>query len=93
VPYNTICPDNIFTVNLWFKKDSIGTKNYETLFGGPSGFEMDTRSGSATTLSLYMASTRSGKRNLVTELTFGTWYMITMVRDGIKERYYVNGIY
>ena len=93
VPYNAICPDNIFTINLWFKKDSIGTKNYETLFGGPSGFEMDTRSGSATTLSLYMASTRSGKRNLVTELIFGTWYMITMVRDGTKERYYVNGIY
>lgn len=93
VPYNTVCPDNIFTVNLWFKKDSIGTKNYETLFGGPSGFEMDTRSSSATTLMLNMVSTRGGKRNLVTELTFGIWYMVTMVRDGTKERYYINGIF
>lgn len=93
VPYNTICPENIFTLNLWFKKDALGSKNYETLFGGPSGFEMDTRSGSATALSLYMASTRSGKRNLVTGLSLGNWYMITMTRDGIKEKYYVNGIF
>lgn len=54
---------------------------------------MDTRAGSATTLSLYMASTRSTKRNLVTELSLGNWHMITMTRDGTKEKYYVNGIY
>ena len=80
-------------VFLWFKKDDLGPKSYETLFGGPSGFEMDSRQNNQSTLSLYMASTRSGKRNLVTELTFNTWYMVTMVRDGIKERYYINGIF
>lgn len=93
VPYNTVCPENIFTINLWFKKDAIGTKNYETLFGGPSGFEMDTRAGSATSLSLYMASTRSGNRNSVTSLSLGNWYMVTMTRDGTKEKYYINGIF
>lgn len=93
VPYNAICPENIFTFNLWFKKDALGSKNYETLFGGPSGFEMDTRAGAATSLSLYMASTRSGNRNAVTSLSLGNWYMITMTRDGTKEKYYVNGIY
>lgn len=93
VPYNSICPENIFTINLWFKKDSLGSKNYETLFGGPGGFEMDTRAGAASTLSLYMASTRSGKRNLITPLEFGKWFMITMTRNGAKERYYVNGIF
>lgn len=60
VPYNAACPTNIFTLNLWWKKDALGSKGYETLFGGPSGFEMDTRAGSATTLCLYMASTRGG---------------------------------
>lgn len=89
VPYNTICPENIFTINLWFKKDALGSKNYETLFGGPSGFEMDTRSGSSTALSLYMASTRGG--NAATGLQLNTWYMVTMVRDGTNERYYING--
>lgn len=89
VPYNAVCQDNIFTINLWFKKDALGSKNYETLFGGPSGFEMDTRSGSSTALSLYMASTRGG--NVATGLQLNTWYMVTMVRDGINERYYING--
>ena len=89
VPYNATCPDNIFTVNLWFYKYSLGTKSYETLFGGPSGFEMDTRAGAATTLSLYMASTRGG--NAFSPFALNTWYMVTMVRDGTHEMYYVNG--
>ena len=89
VPYNEVCPENIFTINLWFKKDALGSKNYETLFGGPSGFEMDTRAGTSTALSLYMASTRGG--NAATGLQLNTWYMVTMVRDGINERYYING--
>lgn len=88
IPYNEINPDRIFTVNLWFKKDTLGTKNYETLFGGPSGFEMDTRSGSSTTLSLYMASARGG--NVFSPFNFNQWYMITMVRDGTNEMYYIN---
>ena len=40
-----------------------------------------------------MASTRSGARNSITPLSLGQWYMISMVRDGTKERYYVNGIF
>lgn len=89
IPFNTMCPTNIFTMNIWFKKDSLGSKNYETLVGGPSGFEMDTRAGTATTMSLYMASTRGG--SLYSPLEFGVWNMITMVRDGTNELYYVNG--
>lgn len=88
-PYNQINPSGIFTVNLWFYKSELGSKNYETLFGGPSGFEMDTRSNSSTTLSLYMASIRGG--NAFSPFVLNTWYMITMVRDGINELYYVNG--
>lgn len=80
---------DVFTINLWFKKDSLGSKAYETLFGGPSGFEMDTRSGSSQTLSLYMASTRGG--NVYSSFNFGEWYMVTLVNDGTNELYYVNG--
>ena len=50
---------------------------------------MDTRAGSATTLSLYMASTRGG--TIFSPLEFNKWNMITMVRDGTNELYYVNG--
>jgi len=76
-------------MNLWFYKDALGSENYETLFGGPSGFEMDTRSGGSTTLSLYMASTRGG--NIFSPFSLNTWYMVTMVRDGVNEKYYING--
>ena len=81
---------DVFTINFWFKKDSLGSKNYETLLGGPSGFEMDTRSGSSQTLSLYMASIRGG--NVYSPFNFGEWYMVTMVNNGINELYYINGI-
>lgn len=90
VPYNAINPSAIFTLNLWFKKNALGSKNYETLFGGPSGFEMDTRANNASTLSLYMASVRGG--NVFSPFNFGEWYMITMTRDGVNEKYYVNGV-
>lgn len=77
-----------FTMNIWFKKDALGSKSYETLFGGPSGFEMDTRAGAATVLTLYMASTRGG--TLYSGFQFGKWYMVTLVNDGTNELYYIN---
>ena len=89
IPYNLACPDNIFTCNFWFKKEALGSKSYETLFGGPSGFEMDTRAGSTTTLSLYMASTRGG--DVFSPFDLNKWYMVTMVRNGTNELYYING--
>lgn len=89
IPFDaSVWPDN-FTMSIWFRKDELGSKSYETLFGGPSGFEMDTRSGAATTLSLYMASVRGG--NVYTGFEFGKWYMVTLVNDGVNELYYING--
>lgn len=47
-PFNDFCTNgDVFTMNIWWKKTELGSKNYETLIGGPSGFEMDTRAGSA----------------------------------------------
>lgn len=89
VPYNAAVFQTNFTINLWFKKTELGSKGYETLFGGPSGFEMDTRSGNSTTLSLYMFGIRGG--NAFSSFSFGEWYMVTMVNDGTNELYYING--
>ena len=89
VPYNATVFQTNFTINLWFKKTELGSKNYETLFGGPDGFEMDTRANSSTTLSLYMTSTRG--RNVFSPFNFNEWYMVTMVNDGTNELYYING--
>ena len=89
VPYNAAVFQTNFTINLWFKKTELGSKGYETLFGGPSGFEMDTRNGNSTTLSLYMLGIRGG--NAFSSFSFGEWYMVTMVNDGTNELYYING--
>lgn len=91
VPFNSVISDATipFTINLWFKKSELGTDNYESLFGGPSGFEMDTRSGNATSLSLFMTSTRGGA--VYSPFNLNEWYMVTMASDRTNEYYYVNG--
>lgn len=93
VPLNTFFPNaGSFTINLWFKKHEIGSKNYETVFGGISGFEMDTRNGGNTTLSYYVTGNNRGF-TIQSPLNFDTWYMLTMVCDGTNELYYLNGEY
>ena len=89
IPWSTFYKQgDIFTLNVWWKKSELGSKKYETLFGG-SGIEMDTRAGGASTLSLYMASTRGS--TLYSPLNFNEWYMNTLVNDGTNELYYING--
>ena len=89
-PFNDFCTNgDIFTMNIWWKKTALGSKAYETLIGGSSGFEMDTRSGAAQALSLYMATTRGG--NVYSPFNMNEWYMVTLVNDGTNELYYVNG--
>lgn len=93
VPLNTFFPNaGSFTVNLWFKKSELGSKNYETVFGGISGFEIDTRNGGATTLSYYVTGNGRGL-TVQSSLNFNEWYMATMVFDGTNELYYLNGEY
>lgn len=93
VPLNTFFPNaGSFTINLWFKKSELGSKGYETVFGGISGFEMDTRNNSSTTLSYYVTGNGRGL-TVQSPLNFDTWYMLTMVCDGTKELYYLNGEY
>lgn len=93
VPLNTFFPNaGSFTINLWFKKSELGSKGYETVFGGISGFEMDTRGGASTTLSYYVTGNGRGL-TVQSPLNFDTWYMLTMVCDGTNELYYLNGEY
>jgi len=41
---------------------------------------MDTRAGAASTLSLYMTSTRGG--TIFSPFEFNKWYMVTLVNNG-----------
>ena len=90
--YNVFNNSDI-TINIWWMKTQIGTKNYQTLFGGPSGFEMDTRAAGSSDLVLYMTGNGRGGNVLGQVFNFNTWYMFTMVRNSSNEIYYVNGEY
>lgn len=93
VPLNTFFPNaGSFTINLWFKKPELGSKGYETVFGGISGFEMDTRNSTSATLSYYVTGNNRGL-TVQSPLSLNTWYMLTMVSDGTNELYYLNGEY
>ena len=47
IPFNNLIHDD-FTFTCWFYKTSIGSKSYQTLLGGPSGFELEARNSSGT---------------------------------------------
>lgn len=89
IPFDANLWQTNFSMSIWFKKFDIGSKNYETLIGGKSGFEMDTRAGASTTLALYMTSTRGG--TVWSPFEMNKWYMVTLVNDGTNEFYYING--
>ena len=44
----TMITDKNYTIACWTYKTVIGTKNYQTIYGGPSGFELEARSSSST---------------------------------------------
>ena len=39
--------DKNYTIAVWIYKTVIGSKGYQTIYGGPSGFEIEARNGSA----------------------------------------------
>ena len=43
----TMITDKNYTIAVWIYKTVIGSKGYQTIYGGPSGFEIEARNGSA----------------------------------------------
>lgn len=82
-----IVPEGIFTMNCWIYKDSFGSKTWETIFGGPSGFELQSKNGSSAAPVLFAYSW--GQNYCSYELN--KWNMITMVRTLSDTKFYVNG--
>lgn len=39
--------DKNYTIAVWIYKTAIGSKSYQTIYGGPSGFEIEARNGGA----------------------------------------------
>ena len=85
--FSTMVPDGNFTFNCWFHKDSWGSKGYETIFGGPSGFELEAKSSSTNSPVIVAYSWGGGSK----AYSLNTWNMITMVRTTSSCLFYLNG--
>ena len=87
IPFNDVIKDKNYTISVWTYKTSIGTKNYQTILGGPSGFELEARSSSSTS-PLYRIHNWGGG---ITPYEFNRWNLFTFVHTDSNSKLYVNG--
>ena len=83
----TMITDKNYTIACWTYKTVIGTKNYQTIYGGPSGFELEARSSSSTS-PLYRIHNWGGG---TTAYNFGEWTHFCFVHTDSDSKLYVNG--
>ena len=84
----TMCPSGEFTMNCWIYHDNTwSSKGYETIFGGPSGFELEAKNG-ATNSPVLWAHSWGGS---TTTYELNKWNMITMTRNASEAKFYING--
>ena len=86
----TLTPDSIFTFNIWFKRLSAepSSKPWETILGGPSGFELETCSANNVHDNKVKAYSWGGG---TFEFELDKWNMLTMVSNGANALFYLNG--
>lgn len=78
-----------WTINLWFYRPNgqWGTKSWETLIGGPSGFELSSKNGGSNTPQIRTYSwTNSGYT-----YEYDKWNMVTLARTPSGAKCYLNG--
>lgn len=84
----TLVPSGEFTMNCWiYHDDTWSSKEYETIFGGPSGFELEAKYQSTNTPVLCAWSWGQGKATY----ELNKWNMITMTRNASETKFYING--
>ena len=84
----TLVPSGEFTMNCWiYHDDTWSSKGCDTIFGGPSGFELDAKHGGTNSPVLYACDW--GKGRATYELN--KWNMITMTRNASESKFYING--
>ena len=83
----TMITDRNYTISCWTYKTTIGTKNYQTIYGGPSGFELEARSSSNTNPLFRLHNWGGG----TTPYVFGEWTHFCFVHNDSDSKLYVNG--
>ncbi len=77
-----------FSFACWFyHNDTWSTKNYETILGGPSGFELEAKNGS--TNSPVIKAYSWGGGSFTYELN--KWNHLVMTRTSSETKFYLNG--
>ena len=79
--------DTDFSWSCWFYRGEWSSKSWETIFGGPSGFELETKSGSTNSPLMYAYSW--GKGTFTYELN--QWNHLVMTRTTSETKFYLNG--
>ena len=89
IPGHELISAGTWTVNLWFLKPNgmWSSKGYETLFGGPSGFELEAKSAATNVNKIVLWNW--GKGNC--DYEFDKWNMVTMTRTSSGVKLYLNG--
>ena len=85
---STLVPSGEFTMNCWIYHDNTwSSEGYETIFGGPSGFELDAKQSTTNSPVLYACDWGKGKATY----ELNKWNMITMTRNASETKFYING--
>lgn len=96
---STLLPEGIFTFNIWFKKvtGEWSSKTWETILGGPSGFELEGKLSSTQNAYIHPYSWGGGStstpNNYSIAYTLDEWHMLTMVRTSSNTLFYLDGEY
>ena len=92
VPITKIITGGTWSINLWFYRPNgqFGSKAWETLIGGQSGFEFSSKRSSSSSPMLvaysWGQSSSGGK-----DYEYDKWNMVTMVRTPSQFKAYLNG--
>ena len=89
IPMHEMISGGTWSINLWFYRPNgeFGTKTWETLVGGPSGFELEATSSSTKTLYVCPYSWGGGKFAYESD----RWNMVTLTRTSSGSKLYING--
>ena len=82
--------DGYFSMSIWFKRitGEYSTKGWETLFGGPSGFEYSSKYNSTNSPNLWAYSWGN---KTVSTYTCDEWHHTAMVRTPNDCKFYLDG--
>lgn len=81
-----LTPDGNFTMSCWIKKSDFSSKGYDTIFGGPSGFELESKNDAANERKFCAHNWGGGKW----DYEFNKWYHLVMVRTSSDTKFYFS---